>query len=170
MNEQDRETRRTGAHTSAGGDRVPGSGIRPEEGEKDWYEKLIRYRNERNPFVRRLGIAVEELRPGYARVRKVVEAEDANPLGTAHGGVYFAVADSAAGSAACTHGRKCVTVDAAWHFFRAAVPGDVLTAEAEELKRGGTLSVYEVRIRGRDDTLLGSGTFTFYLLDEALEL
>ena len=39
---------------------------------------------------------MEEIGPGYARVVKDVTAEDANPVGVPHGGVYFSMADTAA--------------------------------------------------------------------------
>ena len=37
--------------------------------------------------------------PGYARAVKDITAEDANPVGVAHGGCYFSLADTACGSA-----------------------------------------------------------------------
>lgn len=134
------------------------------------YEKLLRYRTEKNPFARRLGMVVDKIGPGTARARMTVTPQDANPLGYAHGGVYMALADAAAGTAASTHGYKAVTVDAAWHFYRGAVPGDTLYAEAEELKAGQTICVYDVRLTDQRGRLLGSGTFTFFLLDELLNL
>ena len=53
------------------------------------YEKLRDTRNSANPYARKLGITVEEIGPGYARVVKDATAEDANPVGVPHGGVYF---------------------------------------------------------------------------------
>ena len=133
-------------------------------------DALLRYRQERNRFVTRLGIALTELRPGYAKTVKTVTEEDVSGLGYAHGGVLFTMADSAAGSAACTYGFKTVTVDASFHYYRSAVPGEVLSAEASELKQGRTLCVYEVRVTNQDKTMLASGTFTFFLLPEKLDL
>ena len=134
------------------------------------FEKLIAYRNRYNRFSTRLGIVLEELRTGYALARKTVEVDDTNPLGYAQGGVYFTLADSTAGSAAHTYGYKTVTLDASYHYYRAARPGDILTAVAAELHRGNTTAVFEVRITDQRGQLLGSGTFTFYLLPEKLDL
>ena len=53
---------------------------------------------------------------------------------------------------------------------RVLVPGDVLTAEAQESKHGRTLSVFDVRITNQDGTLLGTGIFTFYKLDRKIEV
>ena len=55
------------------------------------YKKLRDTRNSSNPFAQRLGIFVEEIGPGYARAVKDITAEDANPVGVAHGGCYFSL-------------------------------------------------------------------------------
>lgn len=134
------------------------------------FEKLRKSRNEKNPFCRRLGIYVEEIREGYARVTKTVGEDDFNPVEVPHGGVYFSMADTACGNAMASHGVYAVTVNASYNFFRSAKAGDRLTAEAREVKSGRTLCVYRVEIRDQDGTLLGDGSFTFYLLDRKIEL
>ncbi len=42
-----------------------------------------------------LGMALDEIRPGYARTRMTVRADMLNGHGTCHGGIVFALADSA---------------------------------------------------------------------------
>lgn len=127
------------------------------------FEKLAVYRNQQNAFGRQLGIHVEEVHQGYARVTKTVCPEDVNPLGVAHGGVYFSMADTACGSAAAAYGCMAVTVNASYNYFRSAHPGDRLTAEAREVKSGRTLCVFDVQVTDPAGVLLGSGTFTFYI-------
>ena len=134
------------------------------------FQKIMKYRNDRNFFCRQLGIAVTELTSGYAKVVKTVTAEDMNPVGVAHGGLYFTMADNAAGSAMSSYGYKAVTLNAQYSFFRSAKPGDTLTAEAREIKHGGTVCVYDVVIRNQADTCMGTGTFTFFNLKEPLNI
>ena len=134
------------------------------------YQKMADYRNHNNPYVQRQGIFVEEISPGYARVTKTVVPEYANPLGVPHGGVYFTMADTACGSAMASHGYKAVTMNASYNFFRSANMGDCLTAEAREIKSGQTVCVFAIRIKDQNETLLGTGTFTFYKLPEKLEI
>ena len=133
------------------------------------YQKLADYRNTHNPYCQRLGIFVEEIGPGYARVVKTVAAEDANPLGVTHGGVYFSMADTAGGCAMSSHGYMTVTVNCSYNFMRSANFGDSLTAEAHEVKSGKTLCVYDVRVTDQNGVLLGTGTFTFYKLDQKID-
>lgn len=133
-------------------------------------QKILEYRNSRNRFCNRLGITLTELAVGHARVVKTVTEEDLNPIGFAHGGVYFTMADTAAGSAMAAYGTRAVTLNAQYNYFRSAVVGDVLTATAREVKHGGTVCVFEVTITDQQDRTLGSGTFTFFDLKEPLEL
>lgn len=133
------------------------------------FQKIVDYRNSRNPFTKRLGIVVEEISPGAARVTKVIHENDLNPLGRAHGGLYFTMADTAAGSAMVSRGYAAVTMNAAYNFFHSAVAGDTVTAEAVEVKAGNTICVYDVRVTDQNGTLLGTGTFTFFRLEEKID-
>ncbi len=134
------------------------------------FEKLAAYRNAHNPFARKLGIHLEEIRQGYARAVKTVEPEEANPVGVTHGGVYFTLADVVCGAASSSKGYMTVTVNALYNFLRSAKVGDRLIAEGREIKHGRTVNVYEARITDQDGALLGTGTFTFYQLDQKIPL
>lgn len=134
------------------------------------YQKLVAYRNSHNPFAQQLGIVVEEIGPGYARATKTILESELNPVGRTHGGVYFTLADVAAGSASAASGWMAVTLDANYHFMRSAGPGDTMIAEAREVKAGKTVCVYDIRITDQNGALLGTGTFTFYRLEKRVEL
>ena len=133
-------------------------------------QKILEYRNSRNRFCQRLGVVLTELSPGYAKAVMPVTEEHLNPLGFAHGGVYFTMADNVAGSAMAAYGEKAVTLNAQYNFMRSVKAGDTLTAEARESKHGSTICVYDVRITDQHDTLVGTGTFTFYNLKQPLDL
>ena len=113
-------------------------------------QKILEYRNARNRFCQRIGITVTELSPGYAKVVKTVTEDDLNPVDVAHGGLFFSMADNAAGSAMAAYGEQAVTLNAQYNFMRAAKAGDVLTAEAREAKHGGTVCVFDIRITHQD--------------------
>lgn len=133
-------------------------------------EKLRAFRNEKNRFGNRLGIYVEELRPGYARAVKTVTEEDLNPVDVPHGGVYFSLADTACGSAMVAYGTVCVTINCSFSFLKSAQVGDKLTAEARELQSGRSVCVLEARVTGAAGELLAVGTFTFRRFDKKIEL
>lgn len=133
------------------------------------FEKLIEHRNANSPHCQRLGIRIEKIALGWAVVSKTITPEDLNPVERVHGGIYFSMADTACGSAVASHGTAAVTVGAHYNFFRSAEVGDLLIAEAREIKSGQTIAVVDVQITDQDGLLLGNGSFTFYRLDEEIE-
>lgn len=134
------------------------------------YERLRAFRNRQNPYGQRLGIYVEELRPGYARVVKSVTEADLNPVGVPHGGVYFSMADTACGSAMVAYGTMAVTINSSFSFLKSARAGDRLTAEAHEVQSGKSICVLEARVTGEAGELFAIGTFTFRRLEKPIEL
>ena len=134
------------------------------------FEKLLKYRNECSPYTRWCGIVTHDIKEGYAYLTKEIVAEDLNMFQNAHGGSIFALADTAAGAAAASHGFKSVTINCSYHYMRGAVLGDILTAIARETKHGRTICVYEVEVKNQNDKLLGTGTFTYFMTDEPLPI
>ena len=132
------------------------------------YEQIRAFRNEHNRFGKRLGIYVEELRPGYARAVKTVTEEDLNPIQVTHGGVYYTLADTACGSVMAAYGTMAVTINSAFSFLKSAQAGERLTAEARELPGGRSVCVLEVRVTGGEGELFATGTFTFRRLDKLI--
>src|SRR5690348_7430209 len=72
------------------------------------------------------GVEMEEAREGYARVRMKVRADMLNGHGTAHGGMIFALADSAFAYACNARNMKSVAAYASIAFLDAAREGEVL--------------------------------------------
>lgn len=134
------------------------------------YQEIVRYRNNRSAYAQKMGIVVQEIRKGYARAVKTIQEDDTNPVGRAHGAVLFALADITCGSAAVSYGEKSVTLNASYNFLRGCAPGDVITAEAREVKHGGTVSVFDVTLADQNGTLVGSATMNFFCLKEPLDL
>ncbi len=92
------------------------------------------------------GLTVEELRPGYARVRMTIDARHLNFHGGAHGGSVFLLADTAFAYACNSRGVKTVGMQCAISYLMPAQCGDVLTAEAEERYLKGRSGLYDVRV------------------------
>ena len=117
-----------------------------------------------NPYMESLGVVWKEARPDYARLSKTVEMEDLDASGLVHDGLYFSLADEVCGSILDAREVPSVTINASCHFLQGAQAGDRLIAEAREGKRGKTVCVYEAWITNQAGALLGTGTFTMYLL------
>ncbi|HEX8258382.1 MAG TPA: hydroxyphenylacetyl-CoA thioesterase PaaI [Allosphingosinicella sp.] len=96
------------------------------------------------------GIAIEEAREGYARVGMRLRADMLNGHGIGHGGMVFALADTAFAYACNSRDVRTVAAQASIVFLDAARQDERLTAEAEEQALVGRSGVYHVRVSGED--------------------
>ena len=97
-----------------------------------------------------LGIELDAVGPGYARVRMLVTEEHVNGVGTCHGGVLFTLADTAFAIACNSHGSPTVAGGCDIVFARPVVPGEMVLAEASERTRFGRSGIYDVTLTRAD--------------------
>jgi acyl-CoA thioesterase len=105
---------------------------------------------ERDPASRKLGMTLEEIRPGYARMRMRVREDMLNGHGTCHGGYIFMLADSAFAFACNSHNFNTVGAGCTIDYLAPGRPGDLLTAEATEQALSGKTGVYDVVVADQD--------------------
>jgi acyl-CoA thioesterase len=97
------------------------------------------------------GLKLEEVREDYARVSMVVRADMLNGHGLAHGGMIFALADSAF-AYVCNGGNDAsVAAQASIVFLDKVKEGETLVAEATEVAREGRAGVTRVAVRVAED-------------------
>ena len=93
-----------------------------------------------------LGMRLAEVRPGGARVVMIVRPDMVNGHDVCHGGIVFALADSAFAFACNSYNESTVAAAGAIDFLAAARAGDELTAEASELWRTRRNGIYEISV------------------------
>ena len=96
------------------------------------------------------GLVIEDAREGYARVRMTLRDDMLNGHRSAHGGMIFALADSAFAYACNSRNETTVAQNATIAFLAPARAGDVLIAEARETARSGKSGVYQVSVTTAD--------------------
>ena len=96
------------------------------------------------------GVVIEEARAGFARLSMTVRADMLNGHGIAHGGMIFALADTAFAYVCNGRNEKAVAAQAGIVFLGSAAEGETLVAEAEELAREGRSGVTRVSVRTSD--------------------
>jgi acyl-CoA thioesterase len=96
------------------------------------------------------GIRIEEARHGYARLSMVVRADMLNSHGIAHGGMIFALADTAFAYVCNGANHASVAAQASIVFLDKVVKGETLIAEGEEVAREGRAGVTRVAVRTAD--------------------
>ena len=96
------------------------------------------------------GIRIEEARAGYARLSMEVRAEMLNGHRIVHGGMVFALADTAFAYVCNGKNEKTVAAQASIVFLGSANEGETLIAEGEEAATAGRSGVTRVSVRTSD--------------------
>ena len=104
------------------------------------------------------GIAIEDARAGYARVSMTLTAEMLNGHRIAHGGMVFALADTAFAYVCNGRNEKSVAAQASIVFLGSAEEGETLVAEAEEAATAGRGGVTRVAVRTSDGRVIAEFT------------
>ena len=114
--------------------------------EERW--KSLAVRCESEPYCKELGVAVEELEEGRARLRLPYHDKNSNPGQALHGGVAASMIDIAGALAAWTGfsgEADAAAIDVAVNYLAAAI-GEEIFAEARVLRRGKEITYAEVDV------------------------
>lgn len=122
-------------------------------------ERVVSAMMARDAFSRWLGVEVVRVGPRQATVRMIVRDDMVNGFGVCHGGIAYALADSALAFASNTHGRVTVSIENGITYPKRIGVHDVLTATAHEESATTKLGFFRVMVaRGDDVVALFHGT------------
>jgi acyl-CoA thioesterase len=96
------------------------------------------------------GIVIEDARAGYARLSMKVRADMLNGHRIVHGGMVFALADTAFAYVCNGRNEKTVAAQASIIFLGSVAEGETLIAEAEQVATAGRGGVTHVSVRTAD--------------------
>jgi LAO/AO transport system kinase len=139
---------------------------KPLPGEDDPVSARVKALAAADPFVRWLGFSCTDAGTGHASVAVTLGPHHLNFNGACHGGVVFALADTAFGLASNSHGVIAAGIDAHITYQQPAFEGDMLIAKALEVSRSRKLAVYRVDVTLGDGTPVSSFTGTVYVTTE----
>lgn len=100
-----------------------------------------------------LGMTLDAVGPGTATLRMTVREDMVNGHDIGHGGLTFALADSAFAFACNSYNRRTVAAGAEIRFRRPTRCGDVLVATAVERERDGRDGTYDVTVTAGDEVV-----------------
>jgi acyl-CoA thioesterase len=103
---------------------------------------------------KQLGMRVESCAPGRASLTMRIRPDMVNGHGICHGGLVFALADSAFAFACNSYGDSTVAAGAAIEFLKPARAGDLLRADAAERWRAGRAGIYEIEVHNQQGELV----------------
>ncbi|MBI1316492.1 hotdog fold thioesterase [bacterium] len=114
-------------------------------------EAIVTEMLRKDAFSRWLGIELLELAPGHCRLKASVTPTHCNGFEIAHGGIAYALADSALAFAANSHGWHAVSIETSIAHTRPVVPGQTVFATARELQRSKQFGRYTVTLIDEGD-------------------
>ncbi|HBR12050.1 MAG TPA: thioesterase [Chryseobacterium sp.] len=116
----------------------------------------------KDQFSQWLGIELLDIKDNYCLIKMPIKSEMINGLGTVHGGVTFAFADSALAFSSNNNGDAAVALNCFISFSKAVREGDILVAESILLTDTRKTAVYDITITNQDDEVVAGFRGTVY--------
>ena len=129
---------------------------------KEIAEKVFHAMYDNDPFSKWLGIELVNIDKGTCTLKMTLRKEMLNGFFVAHGGICYALADSALAFASNSHGRKCVSIETSISHTTPVKEGDIITAVAEEINLGEKTAVYYVTVTNASGTKVALFKGTVY--------
>ena len=97
-----------------------------------------------------LGLKIDAMGPGYARLVMTVRTDMLNSLKICQGGLITTLADAAFAYACNSHNVVTLSASITVDFLAPAKEGDVLTAAANEVSIAGRSGIYDVLVTNQN--------------------
>lgn len=123
---------------------------------------------ETDNFSQWLGVKVVSVKEDYCIIEMPVKEEMWNGIGTVHGGVTFAFAESALAVSSMSKGKVSVALNCIINFTKAVKAGDVLRAESTLFNETKKTAVYDITIKNQDNETVAGFRGTVYRLDKTI--
>ncbi len=105
-------------------------------------------------FSQWMGVQILEVAEGYSKIQITLRKEMLNGFGIAHGGITFALADSAFAFACNSDGKITVALDVSISFPKAGKEGDTFTAEAKQVNKTNKTGLYLIEVKNQHNELV----------------
>lgn len=109
-------------------------------------QKIVEWMLKNDRFSNWLGIKLQSVELGKVTLELKITDVMLNGFNILHGGIAFALADSALAFASNTNGRRAVSLEALINYTAPVFAGDTLTAIAEESNLTNNTAVYDITI------------------------
>ncbi len=111
-----------------------------------------------------LGIEIEEIKEGYAKVSLKIEDKHLNGVNITQGGVVFTLADYALAVASnAKENTSALTTNITINYFKSTTSKDKLTAQAHEISKSKRLSTYDIEIFDQNKKIIAKAAGSVYI-------
>jgi len=109
------------------------------------------------PFAKKMGMKLVELKRGYSRVEMDYLPESMNNIyDRAHGGAIYALIDEAFETSCQTHGTVAVALNVSVSYTASPEPGVRLIAQAKEISRTKKIAHYDISVTDNNGNLIAT--------------
>ncbi|MDO5615755.1 MAG: hotdog fold thioesterase [Cruoricaptor ignavus] len=122
----------------------------------------------KDEFSKWMGIELIEIREKYCLIEMPIRKEMINGLGTVHGGVTFAFADSALAFSSNNTNDVSVALNCMISFTKAVKMGDTLIAESILMADTRKTAVYDITVTNQHKVLVATFRGTVYKIDKKI--
>ena len=126
-------------------------------------ENIIKYFDKVKGFNKHNNFHIEELTDDKVILYADIDENSMNPNNTVHGGLIFALCDTAMGTLCYATGTKGVTVDSNISYLKPCT-GKKLKCVAIPVKIGKTIGVYKAEIYNEKDELAAISTANYMFI------
>ena len=129
---------------------------------KETAEKVFHKMYDNDPFSQWLGIECIEIDKGTCVLKMTVRKEMLNGFSIAHGGICYALADSALAFASNSHGKKSVSIETSISHTESVHENDEITAIAREVNLGNKTAIYQITVANQFNKIVALFKGTVY--------
>ena len=129
--------------------------------------EIVRMMMEKDAYSNWLGISIDTIDFGTCSLSCTVTETMLNGFGIAHGGITYALSDSALAFASNSHGQQCVSIETSIAHIKSVLPGDRLTAVCTEIQKGKTIARYAVDVFNSENQLVARFNGTVFRTEKA---
>lgn len=105
-------------------------------------------------FSNLLGMEVKHIDKGSCILSLEIKPDFVNGFNIAHGGLSYALADSALAFASNAYGYQCVSIETSISHTRPSFKGDKITATCIEENRSKRLGIYTVKVCNQNNKVI----------------
>ncbi len=113
-------------------------------------------------FSQWMDVELLDVREKYCKIQMPVKNDMINGLKTVHGGITFALADSALAFSSNNTNEAAVALTCTINFCKAVHAGEILTAESILVADTRKTAVYDITVRNQEEVLIASFRGTVY--------
>jgi len=123
---------------------------------------------EQEPFAKKFGLKLIDLREGYAKVEMIFTQDMENMFGMAHGGAIFALIDAAFEVASNSHGTMAVALNMSINYLASPAKGSKLNAKAKEINKAKKTAAYNIFVTDDKNNPIAVCQALVYRMDKTL--